>query len=538
MRATVRLTTPPISVRTASHALLPQSGPVGRLLQLQRTRGNRFVQRLVSRAGRAIVPDRAVPALTVAIEGVQHGGTALEEQVRMPMERAFGTDFGRVRVHDDAAAGRLSRALGAAAFTTGQHLFFGSGEYDPSSASGRRLLAHELTHVIQQAGAGPSDPRVSEPGDSAEREADRLGESVAEVLEDDHPAGAASGPGSVQRLSPRGTGSTIHRRLIVLGAQADIDSFIALVEPACGLELKHDAVTNQIAAIEERVDPATSPALRFTLATIMGNRTQHAEIYVGRGQPGVTIGQFPEPQDLSAGTIQRIDIDDITAIEARAPGSGVAALAHEINENYQAHSVPVVAGSSRFGTSHEEGVAIESLVLRDLVDPAANRVAEVTDIRGETNVTDAFDYESFILVLDWVVDPVTKDASISNARRAPRTVVGTYTIDNFETRSPVVPRAGAAKLGLVVADLRDNPTAMVTIEGFTDDAEAPDSSVDLGRRRAEHARDDITARSATVGSLRCYVVGRGATNFVVPNKAEGDRAQNRRVVMTVVKPGP
>ena len=70
------------------------------------------------------------------------------------MEGAFGADFGGVRVHADSSADGLSRSMQAKAFTVGSDIFFARGQYQPSSTSGQRLLAHELTHTVQQGAAG------------------------------------------------------------------------------------------------------------------------------------------------------------------------------------------------------------------------------------------------------------------------------------------------------------------------------------------------------------------------------------------------
>lgn len=80
------------------------------------------------------------------------GGTSLGGSVRDRMERGFGADFGRVRIHTGGHAADLNRQVGARAFTAGHDIFFGSGEYRPETASGQQLLAHELTHTIQQGG--------------------------------------------------------------------------------------------------------------------------------------------------------------------------------------------------------------------------------------------------------------------------------------------------------------------------------------------------------------------------------------------------
>lgn len=66
------------------------------------------------------------------------------------MEPRFGHDFSQVRVHTDAKAAESARAVNALAYTIGQDVFFGLGEYMPSEITGQRLLAHELTHVLQQ----------------------------------------------------------------------------------------------------------------------------------------------------------------------------------------------------------------------------------------------------------------------------------------------------------------------------------------------------------------------------------------------------
>lgn len=80
-------------------------------------------------------------------------GNPLPAETRAFMEPRFGADFSSVRVHTDGEADQISRAVGAQAFTHGRDLYFSHGSYTPASSAGKRLLAHELTHVIQQNGA-------------------------------------------------------------------------------------------------------------------------------------------------------------------------------------------------------------------------------------------------------------------------------------------------------------------------------------------------------------------------------------------------
>jgi hypothetical protein len=97
---------------------------------------------------------RGLEAPEVSIGHLAGGGRPLASTAARPMEQAFGVDFGRVRAHSDAGADDLCRWIGARAFTVGDHIFFRQGE--PSEgASGRHLLAHELTHVVQQRGVVP-----------------------------------------------------------------------------------------------------------------------------------------------------------------------------------------------------------------------------------------------------------------------------------------------------------------------------------------------------------------------------------------------
>lgn len=84
------------------------------------------------------------------LQGAKSGGQPLSPSVKEPMERAFGADFGGVRVHTGAQADGLARSIQAKAFTTGQDVFFRQGAYEPGSPGGKELIAHELTHVVQQ----------------------------------------------------------------------------------------------------------------------------------------------------------------------------------------------------------------------------------------------------------------------------------------------------------------------------------------------------------------------------------------------------
>jgi hypothetical protein len=165
-------------------------GPAG-MLGLQRAVGNAGVGTLVEDE-RSLVHD-------VVGSG---GGSPLDSATRADMESRFGHDFGDVRVHTDGAAHDSAKSVNAQAYTVGSNVVFQRDKYDPSSDTGKHMLAHELTHVVQQR-SGPVDGtdagggvKVSDPSDRFEREAvanaDRLMSLPAPVVP------SSSGP-AVQR---------------------------------------------------------------------------------------------------------------------------------------------------------------------------------------------------------------------------------------------------------------------------------------------------------------------------------------------------
>ena len=140
---------------------------------------NVCVQREAS--GPAVHP--SAPALVREVVGSP--GQPLDSETRSDMEPRFGYDFSGVRVHTDESAAESARAVSAKAYTAGSHVVFGAGQHAPGSSTGQRLMAHELTHVVQQA-SGPVEGTkvaegfsVSHPRDHFELEARRFSNSGA-----------------------------------------------------------------------------------------------------------------------------------------------------------------------------------------------------------------------------------------------------------------------------------------------------------------------------------------------------------------------
>lgn len=121
--------------------------------------------------------DSAIPP--VVHDVLNSTGEPLNESTRAFMEPRFGHDFSGVRVHTDARAAESAGAVNAHAYTVGEDVVFAPGQYQPSTERGNALIAHELSHVLQQEGAsGETAKAISNPADASEREADAVAGGV------------------------------------------------------------------------------------------------------------------------------------------------------------------------------------------------------------------------------------------------------------------------------------------------------------------------------------------------------------------------
>ncbi len=134
----------------------------------------------LARQGAGILPDgRAHPDVESAIALSRGSGQTLDPDSRDRIGGPLGDPLDDVRVHTDDHAQRLAESVSARAFTTGSDVYFAKGEYNPGSSSGRELLAHELTHVVQQRGASTGGPlQVSQPHDALETEAEATADEL------------------------------------------------------------------------------------------------------------------------------------------------------------------------------------------------------------------------------------------------------------------------------------------------------------------------------------------------------------------------
>jgi hypothetical protein len=243
------------------------------------------------------------------------GGRPLPLETRAFFEPRFGFDFSRVRVHSDSDAANAAGRLHARAFTHGSNIVFGSGQYAPGTATGDRLLAHELTHVVQQSRSPAATPGLS---------------SVA---------------------SPR-----IQRALLATGDSA---GFAALVNSIVTTQLRLEVdAAGRVSLVSTNVQgPPTREAQAVTEAirSIIADRHTTTIRFVH----GATSAD-PTDQQVMIGSYAaaRIDLDDIGQLGIGQEGiSAGSALAHELVEQFRRQVF-----SEDYPTAHAAGMAEEELV--------------------------------------------------------------------------------------------------------------------------------------------------------------------------------
>lgn len=153
--------------------------------------------------------DQSAMSLTVppvVREVLRSPGQPLDSATRASMEQSLGHDFSQVRVHADEKAAESARAVNALAYTVGRDVVFGTGQFAPDTMAGRRLLAHELTHVVQQAGSsGPINMMPADVMTAGNNPLEREAEEVAADIGASQSASVSSGrpaPGLQRQADP------------------------------------------------------------------------------------------------------------------------------------------------------------------------------------------------------------------------------------------------------------------------------------------------------------------------------------------------
>jgi hypothetical protein len=388
----------------------------------------------------------------------------LPAEVRAYFEPRFGHDFSRVRVHAGARSARSAQALGAQAYTLGNDVVMGEGQYAPHSPAGRELLAHELAHVVQQAG------------------------------------------GEV--------GPMVQRRLLATGDRKDIRAALDLLEPASGFTLQHDPKTGEVTATSSITRPP-SVVLAGQLATILGDQKQDAEIHLGRKQAGISFGAFPASPDTP---VQEVRIDQMLALEKGVPGAGTATLAHEIIENYHAHGLRDLNWTVAFDVAHEKALEEENFISGELIGPGERRntFSAPTGSGKKRKLVSIEDHGKYFIT--WEQSFGGKDA-IKNVRKVGRIKVATYTIDGFSAQSTAPPQSAAADIAALAVDMQANPTASAHIEALASAGTTADEKTRLATGWSELVRDKVietVADKINTSWRRFHITGQaGAKNRLV-----------------------
>jgi hypothetical protein len=201
-----------------------QAGGGGDCAECQKK--NHELQRKVAEPETTSAHHDAIPP--IVNEVLDSSGQPLDAATRSFMEPRFGHDFSGVRVHTDAHAAESAQAVNAQAYTAGKDVVFAPGQYQPGTEAGHAVLAHELSHVVQQDGvSGHAAKTMSHPSDSSEREADNI---AGRVLRSE-PVSVNQSPGSaIQALSVgegigRGVSGVIAGGVIGLGIAALAGAF-------------------------------------------------------------------------------------------------------------------------------------------------------------------------------------------------------------------------------------------------------------------------------------------------------------------------
>lgn len=315
---------------------------------VQRRLGNRAAARML--AGGGLAPGAALPGpISGAIEAARGRGRALDGDAAARLGGALGADLRGVQIHDDAGADALCEGLEARAFTTGGDIFFARGGYDPGSAAGSALLAHELTHVIQQGGpraGGGGALRLGDPGSAHERAAERAARGLGGE------AGRASA-GEVQRLaltSPAPTTLTVTSgALTTLGEGSDAATKY--------IHWPNTAASGVTLGKGYDIGGRTAQQVKDELTAAGMSLDQATQISAGAGLKGTEAQTFVSEHKTEIGEIDKsvqsaLLATMLTQYTARAKSTATSTVAEADNRNAA-------------GREKKEGVVAGTYVLTD-----------------------------------------------------------------------------------------------------------------------------------------------------------------------------
>ena len=261
-------------------------------------------------------------------------GQPLDIGTRTFMESRFGQDFSRVRVHTDTKAAESARAVNALAYTVGRKVVFGAQQYSPGSRAGKELLAHELTHTIQQArSSGSTNLQIGAANDIHEQEADQITRAVMQtgdasqllhssespIIRRRIPVNVA-GPSSVNNPACPPYGP--NEMQVSFSEAGHLASKVSLIGPGqlliadFGVDWRH-----------VKHSTATNPTLQSWFKTFETNDTYRLKIF------GYTDCESADNVGLRQGRAQRVEALLGSRARSRVTFRGMAALNQYVDTN-------------------------------------------------------------------------------------------------------------------------------------------------------------------------------------------------------------
>ena len=433
-------------------------------------------------------------------EGLRTSGRPLDASTRAFMEPRFGHDFSRVRIHTDPQAARSAAEMEARAYTIGHDIVFGSGEYAEGTSGARRLLAHELAHVVQQrscaAPAAQPKLRVSEGGDAGEVAADRAADAVLSGARAPELAPVANG--FVQRQQAQRT----CRRT---GANGDLTTV------TCSDGTEYDVATTVVNGF-----------VPSTQANVTGGLAQQSTLYlqleVCRGGNSVTI----TPSMNIAQPLQQIIQN---ALAGTSPVSGVrieptATFGWTLSQQFELHASGgpvIVQGAPRTGWQVGVGgqVGRRATVEANVgSDPTLTGPGGGAEIHGGVTVSVPTDPVARVdcvrpqKTVTYQCTPVryTPPVTGRDADDVEAYVFFDYATANVIPPTPVVQRGSAALNSSDLAALADGGYRVVSIDAHT----SPEGPRGAPRRPGGFVGNDVLSeqrRDAALTWLRANCPG-------------------------------
>jgi outer membrane protein OmpA-like peptidoglycan-associated protein len=506
-------------------------------------------------------------------EVLQTSGQSLDVGTRGLMESHFGHDFSMVRVHTDSQAAESARVVDAEAYTVGRHVVFGSGRYEPRSTVGRRVLAHELTHVVQQRDAAGADDAPIELCNRSDYEGQA--ESAANGLNASPVGSLTPAAPALMRLSPadfrKQLGSTPDQKTAIDALYANAE-FSALWDymKDCPLTPKKDLgplnlkVTPglQSGAVERyggyspgsrtlEINP-TKPEHKDNPAELVDTITHELIHAVSDLEAGcVTAGAKASPlAKAGAGTAtapSRADLagkpKDIERLtKEQGPGaSDPCGEFLDINAAAQHMIVSIIESNIQVAKVGRPTLVFVNEILRS--NPKA--LADYTSCRDVACAKPvAADKDKAIatcsadILTKYYAPPAPPGPAsqpklggfeLRHASTLSASMAGSLTLDAFELdkskltaehQRQILPHAET-----MVKLLRDFPDSFVTVVGHTDATGSDTHNKGLGQERADAVLEALVAAGVPREAMRAYSLGESALRI----DTKGPEPRNRRV---------